>query len=91
MGKSKNYVSANKVKILDPNIKGDTMDLIESRDELVRLMHYYEDLVKSSEDRSDKYKFSYTAIALKEAANLITKFLKAPLMILGEEEEDEEE
>ena len=91
MGKYKNYVSAKKVKLLDPNIKGDMMDLIAVRDELVRLMHYYEDLVNSSEDKSDKFKFSYTAVAIQEAANFITKYLKSPLMIVDEDNKDEED
>lgn len=65
-----------------PEIKldkiGSVMDLIDVRDELISLKEYYEDKVQNSEDKKEKYKASYTAVALAEACNVVVHYLRHP-------------
>ena len=94
MGKYKNFVSSKKVKQLGSE-NGTLMDYLDVRDELERLMHYYEDIVHNKKDKEEisekveAYKASYTAVALMEACNLITKYLKTPPTVIEEDTEDE--
>lgn len=55
---------------------GICMDLLDVKDELENLMHYYEYLVKRSEAKEDKYKHGYTALALATACNVVSYYLR---------------
>ena len=57
---------------------GSVMDLIDVRDELISLKEYYEDIVHYSEDKVERYKASYTAVALAEACNVVIHYLRHP-------------
>lgn len=67
-------MSKGKIK-LNSNEVGQIMDLVDVREELVSLKNKYEEL-SETEDKPTKYKASYTAVALAEACNLITHYLK---------------
>lgn len=65
-----------------PEIKldkiGSVMDLIDVRDELISLKEFYEDRVHNSDDKTERYKASYTAVALAEACNVVVHYLRHP-------------
>lgn len=54
------------------------MDYVDVRDELESLMHHYESLVRTLPSSADRYVASRKAVALMEACNLITRFLRHP-------------
>lgn len=55
---------------------GITMDLLDVRDELIKLKEYYEYLVVHAKTNENKYLASYSAVALTEACNVITYYLR---------------
>ena len=57
---------------------GSVMDLIDVRDELISLKEYYEEKVHNSDDKVERYKASYTAVALAEACNVVIHYLRHP-------------
>ena len=64
------------------------MDYIDVRDELIHIKDYFEALVRTTDDKTLKYKASYSAVAVAEAANLVTKYLKHPEEFVKESTED---
>lgn len=54
------------------------MDYVDVRDELIELKNYYERLCHKATDAPAKYRASYSAVALAEAANLVMAYLREP-------------
>lgn len=67
---------------------GTIMDLIDVRDELVDLMKYYQYLVSNADTNEKRYKASYSAVALQEAANLVTYYLKDRNRAIADDEDE---
>lgn len=63
------------IKIEDQKV---IMDYIDVREELKDMMHQYESLIRTLPTPSKKYVASRRAVALMEACNLITRFLRHP-------------
>lgn len=73
MADGRNLKASIKVQNKDLGIM---MDLIDVRDELINLKNYYEYVVKNAQTKQTSYKASYSALALAEACNVITYYLK---------------
>lgn len=70
---------------------GVVMDLVDVRDELNKLKLYYEDLVHYATTNETRYHASYSAVALAEACNVITYYLKDRSRIPVKEVNEDEE
>lgn len=63
------------IKIEDQKVM---MDYIDVRDELRGMLQQYEKLLKTLRTPPERYIASRKAVALMEACNLITRFLRHP-------------
>jgi hypothetical protein len=54
------------------------MDYVDVKDELIELKNHYEYLCRNASTSSARYRASYSAVALAEAANLVMAYLREP-------------